>query len=361
LKPIQSLSVPNFSQELTWATSVALFFASDFFTLRRPEKRDDPVRAVFLDYQSMKPEELDFDRLAQATSDFVTHDATPPELIADRIAGFEVVILNKVKFLREHFEVSPDLKLILVSATGTDNVDKVAAAEHGVVVCNVAAYGTPSVSQHTLMLMLMVATQVERYRDDVRAGLWSKSPMFCLMDYPILDLSGRTLGLIGYGELGREVGKLAEAFGMRVLVMGRTGVDYADDANRVSFEVLLEQSDFVSMHGLLNADTAQMMNADAFARMKKGAFFINTARGGLVDELALCKALESGHLAGAGLDVVTVEPPQPDSPLLNCQHPNLIITPHSAWASRESRQRIVDIMQANLEAFIEGAPQNRVA
>jgi len=309
----------------------------------------------------MKPEELDFDRLAQATSDFVTHDATPPELIADRIAGFEVVILNKVKFLREHFEVSPDLKLILVSATGTDNVDKVAAAEHGVVVCNVAAYGTPSVSQHTLMLMLMVATQVERYRDDVRAGLWSKSPMFCLMDYPILDLSGRTLGLIGYGELGREVGKLAEAFGMRVLVMGRTGVDYADDANRVSFEVLLEQSDFVSMHGLLNADTAQMMNADAFARMKKGAFFINTARGGLVDELALCKALESGHLAGAGLDVVTVEPPQPDSPLLNCQHPNLIITPHSAWASRESRQRIVDIMQANLEAFIEGAPQNRVA
>jgi len=211
------------------------------------------------------------------------------------------------------------------------------------------------------MLMLMVATQVERYRDDVRAGLWSKSPMFCLMDYPILDLSGRTLGLIGYGELGREVGKLAEAFGMRVLVMGRTGVDYADDANRVSFEVLLEQSDFVSMHGLLNADTAQMMNADAFARMKKGAFFINTARGGLVDELALCKALESGHLAGAGLDVVTVEPPQPDSPLLNCQHPNLIITPHSAWASRESRQRIVDIMQANLEAFIEGAPQNRVA
>lgn len=319
------------------------------------------MRAVFLDYQSMKPEELDFDRLAQATSELVTYDATPAHLVAERIQGFGVVILNKVKFLREHFECAPDLKLILVSATGTDNVDKVAAAEHGVVVCNVAAYGTPSVSQHTLMLMLMVATQVERYRDDVRAGKWSQSPMFCLMDYPILDLSGRTLGLIGYGELGQEVGKLAEAFGMRVLVMGRPGVDYQDDTTRVSFEALLEQSDFVSLHGLLNADTAQMMNAHAFARMKKGAFFINTARGGLVDEEALCQALESGHLGGAGLDVLTIEPPAPDSPLLQCQHPNLVITPHSAWASRESRQRIVDIMQANLEAFIEGAPINRVA
>lgn len=319
------------------------------------------MRAVFLDYQSMKPEELDFERLAQATSEFVTHDVTPPERVAERIVGFEVVILNKVKFLREHFEAAPDLKLILVSATGTDNVDKAAAAEHGVVVCNVAAYGTPSVSQHTLMLMLMVATQVERYRDDVRAGQWSQSPMFCLMDYPILDLAGRTLGLIGYGELGQEVGKLAEAFGMRVLVMGRPGIDYQDATTRVSFEELLEQSDFVSLHGLLNAETAQMMNAAAFAKMKKGAFLINTARGGLVDEHALCQALESGHLGGAGLDVLTVEPPSADSPLLKCQHPNLIITPHSAWASRESRQRIVDIMQGNLEAFIEGAPRNRVA
>ena len=148
---------------------------------------------------------------------------------------------------------------------------------------------------------------------------------------------------------------------MRVLVMGRSGVDYDDERERVSFDTLLEQSDFVSLHGLLTAQTEKMMNRDAFQKMKSGSFLINTARGGLVDEDALCDALESGHLSGAGLDVVATEPPAKNSRLLSCQHPNLVITPHSAWASRESRQRIVDNMQANLEAFIEGAPINRVA
>ena len=319
------------------------------------------MRAVFLDYQSMKPEELDFEKLAIAATEFVTHDYTLPEHVADRIQGFEIVLLNKVKFERKHFEAASDLKLILVSATGTDNVDKSAAQDHSVVVCNVAAYGTSSVSQHTLMLMLMVATQAERYRDAVKIGRWSESPMFCLMDYPIIDLAGRTLGLVGYGELGRAVGQLAEAFGMRVLVMGRKGISYDDGSERVSFDVILEQSDFVSLHGLLNDQTSRMMNRNAFKKMKPGSFLINTARGGLIDEDALCDALESGHLAGAGLDVVTTEPPAKNSRLLNFQHPNLVITPHSAWASRESRQRIVDIMQANLESFIEGAPINRVA
>ncbi len=319
------------------------------------------MRAVFLDYQSMKPDELDFDGLMKASTKFISHDTTPPELVSERIQGFEVVILNKVRFTRAHFESSKSLKLILVSATGTDNVDKVAAQDHGVVVCNVTAYGTHSVSQHTLMLMLMVATQVERYRNDVKDGLWSKSPMFCLMDYPIIDLAGRTLGLVGYGELGRAVGQLAKAFGMRVLVMGREGVDYTDGTKRVDFNELLAQSDFVSLHGLLNDQTNKMMNREAFRRMKRGAFLINTARGGLVDEDALINALETGHLGGAGLDVLTTEPPLKDSKLLVYKHPNLIITPHSAWASRESRQRIVDIMQANFESFIEGAPINRVA
>ena len=319
------------------------------------------MRVVFLDYQSMKPEDLDFEGLAGATSEFITHAATPPELVIERIQDFDIVILNKVKFERSHFEAAPDLKLILVSATGTDNVDKQAAVDHGVVVCNVTAYGTSSVSQHTLMLMLMIATQAERYRNAVKASRWSTSSMFCLMDYPIIDLEGRTLGIIGFGELGQAVGKLAEAFGMRVIVMGRNGVEYTDSSERVSFDKLLEQSDFVSLHGLLNEQTQRMMNREAFQKMKQGSFFINTARGGLVDEDALCDALESGHLAGVGLDVVTTEPPKEASRLLNCTHPNLVITPHSAWASLESRQRIVDIMQTNLEAFVEGAPVNRVA
>tara|TARA_B100000925_G_scaffold275428_1_gene241720 strand:- start:32 stop:1009 length:978 start_codon:yes stop_codon:yes gene_type:complete len=323
--------------------------------------KETTVRAVFLDYQSMKPEELDFERLAGATSEFVTHDSTPPELVIERIQDFDVVILNKVKFERTHFEAAPDLKLILVSATGTDNVDKQAAAAHGVVVCNVTAYGTSSVSQHTLMLMLMVATQAERYRNDVKASRWPKSSMFCLMDYPIIDLEGRTLGIIGFGELGRAVGRLAQSFGMRIIVMGRDNIEYAEDSERVSFDKLLELSDFVSLHGLLNEQTQKMMNREAFQKMKQGSFFINTARGGLVDEDALCDALESGHLAGAGIDVLTTEPPSKESRLLNCKHPNLVITPHCAWASLESRQRIVDIMQTNLEAFVEGAPINRVA
>ena len=323
--------------------------------------KETTVRAVFLDYQSMKPEELDFERLAGATSEFVTHDSTPPELVIERIQDFDVVILNKVRFERTHFEAAPDLKLILVSATGTDNVDKQAAAAHGVVVCNVTAYGTSSVSQHTLMLMLMVATQAERYRNDVKASRWPKSSMFCLMDYPIIDLEGRTLGIIGFGELGRAVGRLAQSFGMRIIVMGRDNIEYAEDSERVSFDKLLELSDFVSLHGLLNEQTQKMMNREAFQKMKQGSFFINTARGGLVDEDALCDALESGHLAGAGIDVLTTEPPSKESRLLNCKHPNLVITPHCAWASLESRQRIVDIMQTNLEAFVEGAPINRVA
>ena len=181
------------------------------------------------------------------------------------------------------------------------------------------------------------------------------------MDYPIIDLEGRTLGIIGFGELGQAVGKLAGAFGMQVIVMARDGIEYTGNSERVSFAKLLEQSDFVSLHGLLTEQTQKMMNCDAFQKMKKGSFFINTSRGGLVDENALCDALESGHLAGAGLDVVTTEPPAEESRLLNCKHPNLVITPHSAWASLESRQRIVDILQANLEAFVEGAPINRVA
>ena len=318
------------------------------------------MRAVFLDYSTLHPSDLDLTRLHQGFSELVLHDVTAPDQVTARMAGFDVVIVNKVRLTADHF-TDPQLKLILVAATGTDNVDKAAATAAGVVVCNVTAYGTPTVAQHTLLLMLLLATQAARYQADVRAGRWSQSPMFCLMDYPIIELSGRTLGLIGYGELGRHVATLAQAFGMQVLVMGRAGVTYSDGTQRVDFATLLARADFVSLHCLLNKDTEHLMNADAFAAMKPGAFLVNTARGGLVDEAALIAALETGHLGGAGLDVVSVEPPPADLPLLACQHPNLIITPHSAWAAQDARQRIVDILRDNLDAFIEGAPINRVA
>lgn len=318
------------------------------------------MRAVFLDYSTLHPSDLDLTRLHQGFSELVLHDVTAPDQVTARMAGFDVVIVNKVRLTADHF-TDPQLKLILVAATGTDNVDKAAATAAGVVVCNVTAYGTPTVAQHTLLLMLLLATQAARYQADVRVGRWSQSPMFCLMDYPIIELSGRTLGLIGYGELGRHVATLAQAFGMQVLVMGRAGVTYSDGTQRVDFATLLARADFVSLHCLLNKDTEHLMNADAFAAMKPGAFLVNTARGGLVDEAALIAALETGHLGGAGLDVVSVEPPPADLPLLACQHPNLIITPHSAWAAQDARQRIVDILRDNLDAFIEGAPINRVA
>lgn len=318
------------------------------------------MRAVFLDYSTLNPADLDLTRLHQGFTELVLHDMTGPDDVFARMAGFDVVIVNKVRLTAAHFS-DPQLKLVLVAATGTDNIDKTAATAAGVVVCNVTAYGTATVAQHTLMLMLLLATQASRYQADVASGRWSRSPMFCLMDYPIVELSGRTLGLIGYGELGRQVGALGEAFGMQVLVMGRAGVDYADGTQRVDFETLLARSDVVSLHCLLTPETAHLMNADAFANMKSGAFLVNTARGGLVDEAALIHALESGHLGGAGLDVVSMEPPLADLPILACTHPNLIITPHSAWASREARQRIVEIMRENLDAFIEGAPINRVA
>lgn len=318
------------------------------------------MRAVFLDYLTLNPGDLDLTRLRQGFSELVLHDMTAPHEVAERMAGFDVVILNKVRLTEAHFQ-DPQLKLVLVAATGTDNVDKAAASAAGVVVCNVTAYGTPTVAQHTLLLMLLLATQASRYQADVRSRRWSQSPMFCLMDYPIVELAGRTLGLIGYGELGRQVGVLGQALGMQVLVMGRPGVEYTDGTQRVDFDTLLARSDVVSLHCLLTPETVQMMNAEAFAKMKPGAFFVNTARGGLVDEAALVAALESGHLGGAGLDVVSVEPPPADLPLLACEHPNLVITPHSAWASQDARQRIVEIMRENLDAFIEGAPINRVA
>jgi len=313
------------------------------------------MHAVFLDFASLGSEDLDTQGLTQCFDSLELYDATAPEQVIERMQSAQVMLVNKVKITPEHFAALPNLKLILVSATGTDNVDKAAAQAHSVVVCNVTAYGTPSVAQHTLMLMLNLATRFEPYRTQVQQGAWSQSERFCLMDFQAMELHGKTLGLIGAGELGQAVGKLAEAFGMRVLVWDRAGTG----APRLSLEQLLPQVDFLSIHCLLTPQTKDLIGAPELALMPKGSYVINTARGGIVNEAALLEALDSGHLGGAGFDVLTQEPPPPSHPML-VPRPNLIVTPHTAWLAREARQRMVDEIIKNAEAFKLGQPRNVV-
>jgi glycerate dehydrogenase len=270
-----------------------------------------------------------------------------------------VIISNKVMVDADTLKQCPQLKLILISATGTNNIDLQQAKAQGVVVCNCQGYGTAAVAQHTLMLMLNLATSCLQYDRAVQQGEWNKASQFCLLDYPIIELSGKTLGILGYGELGQAVAKLAEAFGMRVLVGNLPNRPHAD-STRVGFDDLLAQSDFISLHCPLTDDTRDLIDAQAFAKMKKSAFLINCARGGIVNEAALADALKQGEIAGAATDVLTVEPPKEGNVLLEARLPNLIITPHSAWGSVDARQRMVQQLVENAQAFQAGQPIRRV-
>lgn len=313
------------------------------------------MHAVFLDFASMGAEDLDTQGLHRCFDSLTLHDSTSPEQVIERTQSCQVMLVNKVKITADHLSELPQLKLILVSATGTDNIDKQAARDRGISVCNVTAYGTPSVAQHTLMLMLNLTTRFEDYRTKVQQGAWSQSERFCLMDFQALELHGKTLGLIGAGELGQAVAKLAEAFGMRVLVWDRAG----EGAPRLPLKELLPQVDFLSIHCLLTPQTQDLIGAEQLALMPRGSYVINTARGGIVNEQALLAALDSGHLAGAGFDVLTQEPPSADHPMLQ-PRPNLIVTPHTAWLAREARQRMVDEIIKNAQAFERGQPRNLV-
>ena len=295
----------------------------------------------------MSPLEAAFDQLD-------IHAATDPAQVVERIRDAQVVISNKVKLDAAAFAAAPKLKLIIVAATGTNNVDLQAAKAHGVTVCNCQGYGTPSVAQHTIMLLLALATRLPDYHDAVRAGRWQKADQFCFLDYPIIELSGKTLGILGYGELGSAVARLAEAFGMKVLIGQLPGRPASQD--RLALDDLLPQVDALSLHCPLTDQTRNLIGARELTLLKPGAFVINAGRGGLVDEVALVDALRSGHLGGAGFDVLTQEPPKDGNPLLAGDVPRLIVTPHSAWGSREARQRIVGQLAESAEAFAKGAP-----
>jgi len=307
------------------------------------------MRGVFLDTLTMKLEELDTSALEDSVDHWDFYQTTAPEETAGRIADAEVVISNKVVLDRATIENAPKLKLICVCATGTNNVDLAAAEEKGIPVKNVDGYTGSSLSQHTIALLLALATHWHRYNEDVKQGRWSRSPIFCRLDYPVIELAGKKLGIIGYGGLGRKVAHLGEALGMRVLVAESfTG---EKKPGRVPLQELLAESDAISLHCPLTEQTDQLVDREFLDAMKPGALLINTARGGLVDEAALVDALKSGHLGGAALDVLSVEPPPADHPLLAKDIPNLVITPHNAWISRESRQRLLDGVVDNIREW----------
>ncbi|MCL6247416.1 2-hydroxyacid dehydrogenase [Acinetobacter sp. ANC 4945] len=310
------------------------------------------MKAVFLDYQSLDKQDLDFSGLEAQFDELILYPATTATEVVQRIQGADVIISNKVHINAEHMQLNPQLKLILISATGTNNVELVHAQQQGIVVCNCQAYGTAAVAQHTLMLMLNLATSFRQYDRAVQEGDWQKADQFCLLDFPIIELAGKTLGIVGYGELGQAVAHLAKAFGMKIMIGALPNRPMV--AERVAFSEMLAQVDFLSLHCPLTDETRDLLNHESLAQMKASAFVINCARGGVVNESALAEALKSGTIAGAATDVLTVEPPKQGNVLLDPSIPNLIITPHSAWGSVDARQRIVQQLVENVEAFKAG-------
>ena len=313
---------------------------------------------VFLDLDSLSRKDLDLAGLESALPEWRFYGHTRPADVRDRLAGASVVVSNKVALEEGHFAWARDLRLVCVSATGTDNIDVSAASARGITVCNVRGYATPSVTQHVFSLLLALVTRLPDYLQAVRGGRWQSSRDFCLLDYPISELAGKTLGIVGYGELGRSVAKIAHAFGMQVLIAARPGSPETE--GRVALPDLLPQVDVLTLHCPLAGNTHGLIGEHELAAMKPGAILINTARGGIVDEHALAHALRSGHLGGAGVDVLAVEPPGEDSPLLAQDIPHLIVTPHIAWASREARQRLVNEVALNIRAWLSGRPRNVV-
>ena len=291
--------------------------------------------------------------------ELAVYGTTDASETAVRVCGAHIVITNKVVISADIIADNPQLELIAVSATGVNNVDIEAAKAAGIAVCNVRAYGNESVAEHAFMLMIALMRNLPAYQRDVAAGLWEKSPFFCHYGAPIRDLNGKMLAVFGRGNIGRTLARYAQAFGMRVVFAEHKHAPAVREGY-VSFEDAVRAADVLSLHCPLNAQTENMIGENELQQMKPGAVLINCGRGGLVDENALVAALKYGQIGGAGVDVLTEEPPRGGNPLLNARLPNLIVTPHTAWASREALDRLFDILLANINAFVKGETQNRV-
>ena len=316
------------------------------------------MKAVFLDFGTMGAG-LDLRELESLVSELIVHENSPDETVAERIADAEIVFTNKIRLTRELLEQAPKLKFIALTATGTDNIDTACAKEHGIAVANIRHYCTQSVVEHVFGVLLSLTHSLERYHEAVRAGDWQQSTDFCMLQFPVRELSAMTLGIGGYGALGQGVARIAREFGMTVLVSARPGTDSVPD-DRVAFDELLAKADVISLHCPLNDATRELFGAREFAAMKDSAILINTARGGLVESRALTDALASGQIAAAAIDVLPQEPPADSDPLLDYRGDNLVVTPHIAWATDEARQNAIDELAGNTRAFLNGTERNRV-
>ncbi len=316
------------------------------------------MKAVFLDFATLGPD-LDVGALRDVLPELEIHAVTEASQVRERIRGAEVVLTNKVRLTEELLNGSPALKFIGLTATGTDNVDLSAAETGGVAVSNIRGYCTQSVAEHVFGCLLNLTHNLARYDVTARNGGWQAADDFCLLSYPIVELSGKSIGIVGYGALGQGVAKIAEAFAMEVLISARPDAKTAVPG-RVVFDAVLRRADVISLHCPLNDTTRGLFSAAAFRAMKSTAILINTARGGLIDTAALAAALRDGEIAAAAIDVLPQEPPVDGDPLLDYAGHNLMVTPHVAWGTLTSRQAAVDELVANIAAFMQGEKRNRV-
>jgi len=319
------------------------------------------MHAVFLDYKTVDAGDLDLESIRAVLPEIKVYPYSTEAEVLDRIQDIEVAIANKIEFDSKVFNRAKNLKLICVTATGTNNIDLDSAEKAGVMICNIRDYCTESVTQHVLLSILSLSHSYFDYMSSIQRGEWQEGSGFSLLEHPIKELSGKNLGILGFGVLGRGVAKAASILGMETLICESFNPDKPDDSlDRVGFDELLRESDVVSLHCPLTKETDGIFNDDAFEKMKSSAILINTARGRLVNDQALIKAIENKSIAGAAIDVLDQEPPESDHPLMQKDYKNLIITPHIAWAARESRQRALDQIADNVEAFLKGKPTNVV-
>jgi glycerate dehydrogenase len=315
------------------------------------------MRIVVLDGHTLNPGDLSWDELKGMGECDIYERSTPAEVL-QRLSGATIGVTNKAIVAREAMEGAKDLRFIAVTATGVNIVDVGAAKERGIIVSNVPAYGTYSVAQATFALLLELTNRVGHHAQTVRDGRWSRSPDFCYWDFPLIELAEKTIGIIGFGRIGRQVGKMAQAFGMKVIVFHHRAKELEKGIESVGLEELLGRSDVVSLHCPLTPETKGIINRERLKLMKKEAFLLNTSRGPLIVEEDLANALQQELIGGAGLDVLTVEPPHENNPLFKA--PNCYITPHIAWATRAARERLMKVSAENVRACLEGKPQNVV-
>lgn len=317
------------------------------------------MKIVVLDGYALNPGDLSWDGFDKF-GEVIVHDRTAPEEILERAAGAVVLLTNKTPIREEIILQLPDLRYIGVLATGYNIIDIEAAANKGIVVSNVPGYGTHSVAQMTFALLLELCHHVQRHSDSVREGKWAASSDWCYWDYPLVELAGKTIGIIGFGNIGQKVGDMATAFGMKIIGTARTQTDQSHRRNFRWAEIpeLLEQSDIVSLHCPLTPETNGLINTKRLLTMKNSAFLINTSRGPLIVDQDLANALNQDVIAGAAIDVLSAEPPKKDNPLFRAK--NCIITPHIAWATKEARARLMRMAVENISGYVAGKPMNVV-